>query len=47
MKDVGHLLVKVFKAKGLASADIGGKSDPFAIGKLVFQFQILTLDGGT
>ena len=31
MKDVGHLLVKVFKAQGLASADIGGKSDPFCV----------------
>ena len=27
IKDVGHLLVKVFKAQGLSSADIGGKSD--------------------
>ena len=31
MKDVGYLMVKVFKADGLASADIGGKSDPFAV----------------
>ena len=29
MKDVGHLCVKVFKAQGLHSADLGGKSDPF------------------
>ena len=33
-KDVGHLMVKVFKAKGLNSADIGGKSDPFAVVEL-------------
>ncbi|XP_074027374.1 multiple C2 domain and transmembrane region protein isoform X2 [Leptinotarsa decemlineata] len=31
IKDVGHLTVKVFKAQGLASADIGGKSDPFCV----------------
>ena len=31
MKDVGHLLVKVFKAQGLHSADLGGKSDPFCV----------------
>ena len=31
MKDVGYLMVKVFRADGLASADIGGKSDPFAV----------------
>lgn len=31
MKDVGHLMVKVFKAQGLHSADIGGKSDPYAV----------------
>ena len=34
IKDVGHLMVKVFKAKGLSSADIGGKSDPFAVVEL-------------
>jgi len=34
IKDVGHLMVKVFKAKGLNSADIGGKSDPFAVVEL-------------
>ena len=28
---MGHLMVKVFKAQGLASADIGGKSDPFCV----------------
>ena len=44
MKDVGHLMVKVFKAKGLASADIGGKSDPFAIGESIFQFKISPLE---
>lgn len=31
MKDVGHLMVKVFKAQGLHAADIGGKSDPFTV----------------
>ena len=31
MKDIGHLVVKVIKAQGLSSADIGGKSDPFAV----------------
>uniref|UniRef100_A0A6P7FUY8 Multiple C2 and transmembrane domain-containing protein-like n=1 Tax=Diabrotica virgifera virgifera TaxID=50390 RepID=A0A6P7FUY8_DIAVI len=31
IKDVGHLTVKVFKAQGLASADLGGKSDPFCV----------------
>jgi len=31
IKDVGHLTVKVIKATGLHSADIGGKSDPFAV----------------
>ncbi|XP_067136753.1 multiple C2 and transmembrane domain-containing protein-like isoform X5 [Centruroides vittatus] len=33
--DVGHLVIKVFKAQGLASADIGGKSDPFCVVELV------------
>ncbi|ELT94467.1 hypothetical protein CAPTEDRAFT_227763 [Capitella teleta] len=31
MNDVGWLRVKVIKAQGLASADIGGKSDPFCV----------------
>ncbi|XP_064609084.1 LOW QUALITY PROTEIN: multiple C2 and transmembrane domain-containing protein 1-like [Liolophura sinensis] len=35
VKDVGWLQVKVFKACGLASADIGGKSDPFCVVELV------------
>ena len=35
VKEVGHLSVKVFKAMGLASADIGGKSDPFCVLELV------------
>lgn len=35
MKDVGHLIVKVFKAQGLHSADLGGKSDPFVVLELV------------
>ncbi|XP_075746595.1 multiple C2 and transmembrane domain-containing protein 1-like [Rhipicephalus microplus] len=33
--DVGHLVVKVYKAQGLASADLGGKSDPFCVLELV------------
>lgn len=33
--DVGHLIVKVYKAQGLASADLGGKSDPFCVLELV------------
>lgn len=35
MRDVGHLSVKVFRASGLASADLGGKSDPFCVLQLV------------
>uniref|UniRef100_A0A646QG56 Multiple C2 and transmembrane domain-containing protein 1 n=1 Tax=Hemiscolopendra marginata TaxID=943146 RepID=A0A646QG56_9MYRI len=35
LRDVGHLTVKVYKAQGLASADIGGKSDPFCVLELV------------
>ena len=35
MKDVGHLIVKVIKAQGLHSADLGGKSDPFAALEIV------------
>lgn len=31
VKDVGHLTVKVFRATGLAAADLGGKSDPFCV----------------
>ncbi|GLV39850.1 Multiple C2 domain and transmembrane region protein [Carabus blaptoides fortunei] len=31
VKDVGHLTVKVFRASGLAAADLGGKSDPFCV----------------
>ena len=34
IKDVGHLLLKVFKAQGLHSADLGGKSDPFCVVEL-------------
>uniref|UniRef100_A0A1Y1M0E4 C2 domain-containing protein n=1 Tax=Photinus pyralis TaxID=7054 RepID=A0A1Y1M0E4_PHOPY len=34
IKDIGHLTVKVFKASGLASADLGGKSDPFCVVEL-------------
>ncbi|CAD5208747.1 unnamed protein product [Bursaphelenchus xylophilus] len=33
--DIGHLVVKVYKAEGLASADLGGKSDPFCVLELV------------
>ena len=35
MKDIGHLVVKVMKAQGLHSADLGGKSDPFAVVEIV------------
>ncbi|XP_065220032.1 multiple C2 and transmembrane domain-containing protein isoform X2 [Planococcus citri] len=35
LRDVGHLTVKVYKAQGLASADICGKSDPFCVIELV------------
>ena len=35
MQDVGHLIVKVIKAHGLHSADLGGKSDPFAVVEVV------------
>ncbi|KAE9550845.1 hypothetical protein FO519_005949 [Halicephalobus sp. NKZ332] len=35
LRDVGHLSVKVFRAEGLASADINGKSDPFCVLELV------------
>lgn len=28
---MGHLIVKVFRAQGLAAADLGGKSDPFCV----------------
>ena len=35
MKDVGHLVVKVIKAQGRHSADLGGKSDPFAVLEIV------------
>ena len=31
LDDVGHLIVKVYRAKGLAAADLGGKSDPFCV----------------
>lgn len=31
IKDIGWLQVKLHRAVGLASADIGGASDPFAI----------------
>lgn len=31
VKDVGHLTVKVYRATGLAAADLGGKSDPFCV----------------
>ena len=35
MKDIGHLVVKIMKAQGLHSADIWGKSDPFAVVEIV------------
>ncbi|GFS95314.1 multiple C2 and transmembrane domain-containing protein 1 [Nephila pilipes] len=33
--DIGHLIVKVFKAQGLAAADLCGKSDPFCVVEMV------------
>ena len=44
MKDIGHLVVKVIKAQGLSSADIGGKSDPFAV--LEVRCNIVQIDKG-
>ncbi|XP_011057575.1 PREDICTED: multiple C2 and transmembrane domain-containing protein 1 isoform X6 [Acromyrmex echinatior] len=35
IRDVGHLTVKVYRAQGLAAADLGGKSDPFCVLELV------------
>ncbi|OAD52398.1 Multiple C2 and transmembrane domain-containing protein 1, partial [Eufriesea mexicana] len=35
VRDVGYLTVKVFRAQGLAAADLGGKSDPFCVLELV------------
>ncbi|KAL0278274.1 UNVERIFIED_CONTAM: hypothetical protein PYX00_000131 [Menopon gallinae] len=35
LRDVGHLTVKVYRATGLAAADLGGKSDPFCVLELV------------
>ncbi len=29
--EIGHLVVKVFCARGLMAADLGGKSDPYAV----------------
>jgi hypothetical protein len=37
-KVIGKLIVRVFRAEGLASADINGKSDPFIKMNLVNQF---------
>ncbi|XP_058790491.1 multiple C2 and transmembrane domain-containing protein isoform X2 [Phymastichus coffea] len=34
-RDVGHLTVKVYRAQGLAAADLGGKSDPFCVLELI------------
>ena len=35
MKDVGHFVLKILKAQGLHPADLGGKSDPFAVVEIV------------
>ncbi|XP_039277384.1 multiple C2 and transmembrane domain-containing protein isoform X3 [Nilaparvata lugens] len=35
LRDVGHLTVRVYRAQGLAAADLGGKSDPFCVLELV------------
>ena len=31
---IGHLQIKVYRAKGLMAADMGGKSDPFVVFEL-------------
>ena len=41
MKDVGHLIVKVIKAQGLHSVDLGGKSDPFAVRDKEHKYEFL------
>ena len=38
VEDIGWLRVKVFRAGGLLSADINGKSDPFCELQLINQF---------
>ncbi|XP_066982957.1 multiple C2 and transmembrane domain-containing protein isoform X18 [Macrobrachium rosenbergii] len=35
LRDIGHLRVKVYRAQGLAAADLGGKSDPFCVLELI------------
>lgn len=35
LSDIGYLIVKVFKAQGLAAADLCGKSDPFCVVELI------------
>ncbi|XP_054277669.1 multiple C2 and transmembrane domain-containing protein-like isoform X2 [Macrosteles quadrilineatus] len=35
IRDVGHLTVRVYRAQGLAAADLGGKSDPFCVLELI------------
>ncbi|ESO10061.1 hypothetical protein HELRODRAFT_97320 [Helobdella robusta] len=35
ISDVGHLVLTIHQARGLAAADIGGKSDPFCVVELV------------
>ncbi|XP_069158237.1 multiple C2 and transmembrane domain-containing protein isoform X3 [Procambarus clarkii] len=35
LRDIGYLRVKIFRAQGLAAADIGGKSDPFCVLELI------------
>ena len=34
---MGHLSVKVLRARGLAAADLNGRSDPFCVLQLVNQ----------
>ena len=33
-EDVGSLVVKIYRAKGLYAADLGGSSDPFCVVEL-------------
>ena len=40
--NVGSLVVKVYRAKGLYAADMGGSSDPFCVLELGINFMNLT-----
>ena len=34
VNDIGHLEIRAYSARGLMAADLGGKSDPFAVFEL-------------